>query len=847
MAIDFKKKLSVKTVERKTNPIELYNTLDRKSVAGPLRPAQEDILTNWYINHKSDKDLIIKLHTGEGKTLVGLLILQSFLNSKEGPCLYVCPNKYLVNQVCAEADKFGIPYCVFDQWQNMPNDFLAGSKILITHVQKVFNGRSVFGTDNRYTKTGAILLDDSHACIDTIKSAFTISITRKENNDTYQKLLTLFTDDLVEQGEGSFIDIKSGDYNTFMVVPYWSWDSKKTEVLQVLSESQEDDQIYYAWPLIRDQIRNYCCYISGTKIEISPYNTNIDIFGSFSHATHRILMSATTQDDSFFVKGLEFSPDAVKSPLKYSNQKWSGEKMLIIPSLIEETCDHDLIVTKFSEIESKKFGMIALVPSTKYCKHYQALGASITTSENIFDKLDTLKKGIFSKIVVINNRYDGIDLPDESCRILVMDGLPYFDNLADRYEEQACPDSELINKRIAQKIEQGIGRGVRGEKDYCAVLIIGSELVRFMRSIATNKFFSAQTRKQIEIGLEIAELAKEDYDEGDSPIKVVFSLIQQMLKRDEGWKEYYSSEMDSIKNDSVESSIYERLIKECQIEHLYSDGEYEKARMSMQKLIDELEVNDTERGWYLQQLARYTYPISTEKSIQIQKSAFKKNPQLLKPISGIEYTKVSYLHQNRLNNIRKYLLKYADYTELSLAVDAILENLSFGTEARKFESALKDIGNLLGYISQRPDNEIRKGPDNLWCGVNNHYLLFECKSEVSDTRQSITKLEAGQMNSHCAWFDDQYGTDVRVDRFMIIPTKELSYEGDFSHDVRIIRRNKLHKLKDQIKKFIKELKPYNLHELSDETIQKFLDLYQLNVEDFSCQYSEGYFHAKKKD
>ena len=115
MAIDFKKKLSVKTIERKTDPIELYDTLDRKSVAGPLRPAQEGILTEWYANHRTDKDLIVKLHTGEGKTLVGLLILQSFLNSKEGPCLYVCPNKYLVNQVCAEADKFGIPYCVFDQ------------------------------------------------------------------------------------------------------------------------------------------------------------------------------------------------------------------------------------------------------------------------------------------------------------------------------------------------------------------------------------------------------------------------------------------------------------------------------------------------------------------------------------------------------------------------------------------------------------------------------------------------------------------------------------------------------------------------------------------------------------
>ena len=96
MAIDFKKKLASRTITPKTNPIELYGTLDRKSVAGPLRPAQEIVLSEWYTKRRADKDLIIKLHTGEGKTLVGLLLLQSLLNSKEGPCLYICPNKYLV-------------------------------------------------------------------------------------------------------------------------------------------------------------------------------------------------------------------------------------------------------------------------------------------------------------------------------------------------------------------------------------------------------------------------------------------------------------------------------------------------------------------------------------------------------------------------------------------------------------------------------------------------------------------------------------------------------------------------------------------------------------------------------
>lgn len=190
-----------------------------------------------------------------------------------------------------------------------------------------------------------------------------------------------------------------------------------------------------------------------------------------------------------------------------------------------------------------------------------------------------------------------------------------------------------------------------------------------MRSIATNKFFSPQTRKQIDIGIEIAGMAKEDYDETESPIKIVISLIKQMLARDEGWKEYYSSEMDTIEEDSSELPIYDRLLKERQAEQLFCEGEYGKAASSMQKLIDNLDVDDTEKGWYLQQLARYTYPTSAAQSIEIQKSAFKKNSQLLKPSAGIDYSKISYIHQNRLNNIRTYICNFSNYSELSLSVN----------------------------------------------------------------------------------------------------------------------------------------------------------------------------------
>ncbi len=532
--VDFKKKLGTSSIPKKITPKEIYESLDRRSIAGPLRPAQEFILDDWFSNRLNEKDLIIKLHTGEGKTLIGLLILQSKINSENGPCLYVCPNKYLVEQSCLEAKKFGIPYCIIDE-SGLPNEFLDGKKILITHVQKVFNGRTIFGLNNNSIEVKNIILDDSHACIDSLKQSFTIQV--PSSNTLYNDLKFLFAEDIRNQGEGSFLEIEQGDYETLLPIPYWSWMDKKSEVLELLSNHKDDKELLFTWPIVKDDIENCQVYITGNSIEISPYYMPIHNFGSFQRASQRILMSATTQDDSFFIKGLGFSLESVKNPLTNTSQKWSGEKMLLIPSLINEDLDQDYIINQLARPSKRTFGIAALISSFHKAKLYEGLGATIANTEQIFKIVNSLKSRHFDKTVVFVNRYDGIDLPDEACRILIIDSKPFFNSLNDKYEETCRPTSDIINIKIAQKVEQGLGRSVRGEKDYSIVLLIGADLVKFIRSSRSNKYFSAQTRKQIEIGLEIAVMAGDEVGKGEDAEKVLYSLMNQSLKRDEGWKD----------------------------------------------------------------------------------------------------------------------------------------------------------------------------------------------------------------------------------------------------------------------------------------------------------------------
>jgi len=831
--VDFKKRLGKRELARIVHPCEIYETLDRASDKGPLRPVQEQILQQWYNEFAQQKDVILKLHTGQGKTLIGLLILQSRINQDTGPAIYLCPDNYLVEQTCKQAESFGINYSANER--ELPDIFIDGKAILITTVKKLFNGETKFKLGAKSIKVATVLMDDAHACIDSIKDSFTISL--KKNVQAYQDLLTLFGPELEKQGIGTYADIKNNEYDAFLGVPYWDWQDKVTEVARVLSANRNLNEIRFVWPLLKNILRDCRCIISGESLEISPYVLPLGIFGSYGNAQHRIFMSATINDDSFFIKGLGLDAKTVANPLCIKNEKWSGEKMILIPSLIDGSLERSEIVNLVAKPRNDaKFGIVVMVPSFKGTQDWKEYGSIIADKTSIYHEIEKLKNKDFEKTLVIVNRYDGIDLPDYTCRILVIDSKPFSESLEDRFMELCRSTSEIIAIKQAQIIEQGLGRGVRGEKDYCVILLIGTEIVKIIRSKDTRKHFSQQTNTQVEIGLQIADFAKEDIKNGISPSKALANLMNQSLKRDEGWKEFYIENMDEMILSET-SKILEIFEAERRAEREYTEGNSTEACNIIQKLIDTHITTNEEKGWYLQEMARYTYSISISQANEYQISAHKKNIYLFKPKEGMSITKISSVSLRRIENIILWLQSFETFEELKIQIDSILGHLRFGVEAERFEKAVDDLAKALGFVSQRPDKEWNEGPDNLWKVRDNEYFLIECKSKVSTNRKEIFKDETGQMNNACAWFAKTYG-DALVKRIMIIPTKKISHAAGFNLNVEIMRENRLNHLTSNVNKFFMEFKNLDLRDLSGKKVQEYLILHKLTVDDLLGSYSE---------
>lgn len=830
--IDFKKQLSRPKAGAVLDPVALYETLDRRADKGPLRPAQQAVLEEWHNRRRAERDVIVKLHTGQGKTLIGLLILQARLNETKSPVLYLCPDNYLIEQTRKEAERFGIGTVVAEG--ELPEEFVNGEKILITSVQKLFNGKTRFKTHQRSIEVGTILLDDAHRCADVIREQLRISFGR--DNPAYNALFQVFSSHLEGQGAGTYADLVNKDPAAILPVPYWAWIDHESDVARILSDNSESKEIKFAWPILKDMLSHCQCVISGTAIEIEPYVAPVDVFGTYWKAQRRFFMSATVTDDAFLVRSLGLSEATIRNPLTYENEKWSGEKMILLPGVMDDRLNRQEVVHLFATQKWKSFGVVALVPSFKDTKDWKDYGARIVEKDSISDAVGELRDGKFgAHPTVLVNRYDGIDLPDAACRILIFDRKPYSDNLVDRLEESVRAGSQANLMRTVRTIEQGLGRSVRGEKDFSVIVVVGPDLVKLLRSDVSRRYLSAQMDKQVEIGLTIADIARsQDMAEDADPKVTLLGVASQCLKRDEGWKAFYAEKMEEVEPRAPDGNVLKLFEAERAAEIAYQCGDYGKATTLVQAAIDGRIVPNNDTGWYLQQMARYSYVAARLDFEKYQKAAFGKNRMLLRPPAGVTVSRLTIVGHGRAERLAAWIGGFTTYAQLNVAVSDMLTNLQFGVAADRFEEALNDLSRALGFEGERPDKEWKEGPDNLWVLDANQYILWECKNEVDLERQEVNKHESDQMNRSCAWFAKTYpGAIAR--NIMITPAKRVGNSAAFMHNVDLMRQGHLKVLRTNVAAFFKSFEAMQFSDLAPTQVQRLIEVHQLTIADLMSE------------
>lgn len=782
MNIDFSKLSAALNQKNIIEPREIFLSLTNKSPKynGYLRDVQTEVLELWYQN-RNKKDNIIKMNTGSGKTVVGLLLLKSCINENKGKCVYVVPDNYLVEQVIKEANDLGI---------NVTNDidninFISGKAILVINIHKLINGKSVFGINGKID-IDSILIDDVHSCLEIAETKSMISINRAKYTKLYQDILDMFYDSLKQQNESNFINIKDGDYaSSPMLVPFWDFNNKITELLNKFKDYKQEDIFKFNAPMIIDMLELCDCCISYDCIEISMRNLPIYKISSFENANRRIFMSATLEDDSILIRDFDINPN-INNVICPKNATDIGDRLIITPQAINPNITDEEIKYQLKEL-SKNYRIVVIVPSYRRAIYWNNVADRIFNNDNI-NSINNYNLGLD----VLVNRYDGIDLKDDKCRVIVIDGLPNANTNYDQIKESMLSNSDDILREKVQKIEQGMGRGVRSNEDFCGIIIMGSKMPKILYDKQTRKYFSVATLKQIEL----SEMIVESMERKD--IKEFFEVLQLCLNRNEEWTRISRSVVSELKYKN-KLNISNREVKFRKACNELLAKNYNSAIKILEEYINE-EKNEVLKGYDQMILAKYINLINLNRAQEVLLSAKKLNKNIIAPINGIKYQKTDMYNEQAKelqNFIKNNNIKPNEYL---IMINDILSNLNFEVSHNEFEESIRLLGKYIGLFSERPEKEYNNGgPDNLWGMGDNLYYVIECKNESNSAE--ISKRDCGQLHNSKSWFYKEYGSKFKCIPIIIHRNNKFEKSASPEEDFRILDKDNLDLLKEDVQKF----------------------------------------------
>lgn len=817
--VDFSKLIGKKTAVDASDPLRVFESLDRKGSHTTLRPAQIEALSALH-QRRAERDHVLKLGTGVGKSTVALLYLRSHMVTTKRPGVYLCPTRQLVLQVLEEAARLGISAHEYPSSEPHPNPAcMAGEAVIVCTYAKLFNGKSTFDRTDVDITPCAVVLDDAHAGIDEVRKAFTFRLTAEPVTKALLKIL---------DGAGRayhramWEEILCGRKEPTLEIPYWSWVPMLDEVRSCLSENSEHKQLLFVWPFLRDHLRWCRCVIASEGIEIVPMVMPTQLVRAYANAKHRLFMSGTLADEAVLVRELACAASAAMSPVVAGSDAGLGERMVLTPTLMDRGLDRTWVMGVCADA-AKSIRVVALCASEVRAKEWERVGAKAVVGDDVVDVVEGLRSGDV-KFAALAHRYDGVDLPDEACRLLVIDGMPYGEGVVDRHDGSYVG----TRNRLVFRIEQGMGRAVRSPADYAVVILAGPELAGFTSKVEVRELMSADARAQLELAHELARLAAAD---GADPATSVVDMMKKCVNRDEGWKGFYDERVRKIvaaplrraPDSAIQLADAEQRAASCARDGATRDA----ARIMAEAIAAHGAIDDVSKAYYIQQRANYLYATNQAEAMETQKAAYLKNRGLLRPPEGFVTRPAD---AGRVYAAAAVLRWYGEFASPNGALAeflAVRPKLSFEVSHNIFEQGLKEVGVFIGAVGSRPEKEDGVGaPDNLllWGDLG---LVVEAKNEARYAE--IPKKDAEQLLHSMEWFKNEYRTRRGVPVMAVVTTK--CGEGVFMPDgARILTPRSLDAFLIAIEQFLTALTSRSPAGWGEKEVASLLTQQALSVE-----------------
>lgn len=246
--------------------------------------------------------------------------------------------------------------------------------------------------------------------------------------------------------------------------------------------------------------------------------------------------------------------------------KGLGRRLFIFPDL---SLDADAYKSILVKLHGEAKHSVIIVPSDNDSKEVATILSNSIHCIDIFsanDLIESKEKYTESDnaVVIMANRFDGVDFPDEESRMLFIYNLPKVTHLQEKFFVGKMAASLLYAERIKTRIVQAVGRCTRNASDYSVVCVLGNSILNELTSPKIQSTYHPELRAEISFGV--------DNSTEFSSVDDIVENLKLFYARGSEWA---AAEADIVElrnqyvsegKDEAQEKIYSKLLESAQLE-----------------------------------------------------------------------------------------------------------------------------------------------------------------------------------------------------------------------------------------------------------------------------------------
>jgi hypothetical protein len=766
-----------------SSPEALFHELRPKDRAiRDLLSRQADVLREYQEVDSDESDVALELPTGAGKTLVGLLLAEFRRQTRSERAAYLCPNIQLARQVARKGAGYGLPVvCLTGKQRDYPpsdwSAYVRGNAVAVTTYSAVFN------TNPKIDDAHTLILDDAHAGEGYVSSLWSLSVQR-ERDSLYAPLLVAVSggisrglaERLQDNDRGSTFEAAEVELVAPSVV------FTQADLIREAVETHTDDYDdpnHFPARMVLGHLEHCLIYVSWREILVRPLIPPTAHHRAFANANQRIYMSATLGaggelERAFGVRAIQ----RLRLPAGAEKQGLGRRFFLFPGSSHGAEATNEFVRGAIGEVGRA----VVIAPSNREIERFEqeCLPPNMETFdagdvEEGFEDFAAEERGV----LLLANRYDGMDLPDDACRLVVLSGLPAYSHLQERFLLDSLLAGRVTAERVRTRITQGAGRCTRNSKDYAAVIIHGERLVDRCSRDEEVASMLPELQAEIELGLQNSE--------GDVDL---MELLQLFLAQGTEWAEAdeairaETQERERVLAPGVDE-LQQAVSDEVTAWQALWRGDVDMAVALAQRAADTLGGEDELRGYralWLYLAASWADELAAdgdedaaalaralEQDVKGAARMLPWYPRFAGSLDRDADGEFDARAGRAASFLRRLGVRGTKFEQRMLEFEERLSD----DAATPFELALETLGQLMGFESVRRDDTA--APDAAWRDGDKFWFVFEAKTEEKATNP-ISATEVRQALTHPTWVREHLGWDDPAETVNLIITYKVEAE-----------------------------------------------------------------------